>query len=175
MAVNDPTIVQPATVPNGTSPASADALLQLIAPGIQQQITDKAASVANDVASQLHEQSKAAISQVAGRVEEVAATVAPQVQAAIVGAIPGIRDAVLADVNAISHNIQTDSTTQRHMALLVVFMLGEIAAAIVVAYLVGSPQAKGIVGWALAPGALAGVTAWAATGFKRPTTGTPTP
>lgn len=158
---------------NAATPApDAAALLNLLAPGAQQLIVDKAGQVASDVANQLHSQSVTAISTVAGRVEEVAASVAPKVEQAVSDAIPQIKASVLADVQAVADNVLHDATTQRHIALLIVAMLGEAAILMLVFYCVPatSPQVKGIIGLASLPAFGSALVAWAATGFKTPLT-----
>lgn len=151
---------------------SVDQVLKLLGPDIPQIITDKASAVANDVANQLHSQSVAAISTVAGRVEEVAASVAPKIEQAVSDALPQIKADVLAGVQAVSSNVQHDQITQRHLALLAVFLLGEAAILMLVFYCVPatSPQVKGIIGLAGVPAIGSALVAWAATGFKTPRT-----
>lgn len=165
------TVSQSAATPS----VSVDQVLKLLGPDIPQIIADKAGAVANDVANQLHSQSTAAIGTVAGRVEEVAASVAPKVEQAVSDAIPAIKAEVLADVQAVSADIQHDAITQRHIALLLVFLLGEAAILLLICYCIPatSPQVKGIIGWASLPAIGSAVVAWAATGFKTPFTPTP--
>lgn len=167
MSMNPPTT--PDTTAPTVPPDAMSAILQMIAPNISQTISDRATLVANDVAGQLHTESLMKIAEVGTRITGVEAMVAPQIQAAVLSAIPQIKRDVLADVSAISGSIQHDPITQRHMALVVVGVLAATAFAIVVAYLAGSPQAKGIVGWAVAPGALGAILAWATVGFRLPT------
>lgn len=134
------------------------------------QITAQATQQASDVATALHNESLAKIDEVGNRLTQVASAVAPQVQAALTDAIPQIKASVLADVQAVGQNIQHDATTQRHIALLLVFLLGEAAIALLVFYCIPatSPQVKGIIGWASVPAIGSAFVAWAATGFKTP-------
>lgn len=164
----DPTAVQPGA--NATTPpsATADQLLNLIAPGIQQTIADRAGAVATDVANQLHSQSVAAIADVRSQVEGVAASLAPKVEQAVGDAIPQIKAEVLKDITALSDNVQHDKITQRWVVLSGIQIGGQITFLFVFFYFLGSPEAKGIVGWAGASGLATALLGWASTGFKLP-------
>lgn len=140
---------------------------------IASQAVDAATVVAKDAkdtAVTLHDQSIAAI-------KVVAASVGPAAAEAVISVIPQVKKEVMADVMAISGNVQHDAVTQRHIALAIVILLGEAAIAMLICYCIPatSPQVKGIIGWASVPAIGSALVGWAVTGFKTPFTGKDTP
>lgn len=89
-----------------------------------------------------------------------------------IAALPQLETRLLTVGDAIATNAEHDQTTQRHLALLLVFLLGEAAILMLVFYCVPatSPQVKGIIGLASLPAIGSALVAWAATGFNIPRT-----